>query len=101
MVIDYDYHRDLREGTVLPPESALTFMVSEYGDIYSANYAASDMASRFNDPWRRRYPSASESPIWVVNIPGGYALVPNSLYSPNMPWKDALAYLAAKMESVS
>jgi hypothetical protein len=81
-----------RGGTaqVNPPNPAVVFSEEEYGGYMKANYAARDCASRFNAPWRHRYPVGRESPLWVVRIPGAYAVVPNSLYCPNMPWKDLL-----------
>jgi hypothetical protein len=91
MVVDREYHRQLKDGTVRPPCEELVFLTANYGDVLGAHQAAHDLVAQFNGPWRHRYPS--ESPIWVVNVPGGYALVPNGLFSPNMAWKDAMGYV--------
>jgi len=76
-----DEQRAYREGTVKPPREELVF----------AHGRAHFLAGQFSRDWRKRYPTSP--PLWVVQVPEGYAIVPNDLYSPNMAWKDALAWI--------
>lgn len=85
LYVDADYHKMLRDGIVAPPNKSACFMNDAHGGYVEANSAARAVASRYSAPWRNRY---QQSPLWVVSIPGGYAVVPNGLYSPNLPWRD-------------
>jgi len=86
MVADKDYHDRLRTGEVAPPDRRLVWLDETWGGYMQAHDEAHLRAGLACKGWRLRYPG--ESPLWVVRIPNGYAIVPNSLYSPNMAWRD-------------
>ena len=90
MVLDHEYHRDLASGISTPLDTRLVWRDDDWGGLTQAHDAAHDAASRFIEGYRYRYPT--ESPLWVVRIPGGYAIVPNSMYSPNLPWIEAVSW---------
>ena len=90
MVADRDYHDCLGRGETAPPDSRLVWLDKTWGGYMKAHDEAHYCAGRFSKGWRSRYPG--ESPLWVVRIPGGYAIVPNSLYSPNMAWRDIVTW---------
>lgn len=95
MHVDAEYHRQLRSGEVSIGTDIGVFKDSDYGGYMNASSEARYCASRYSAPWRARYPT--ESPLWVVRIPDGYAVVPNSLYYQNKPWEDLCAdYIAKK-----
>jgi hypothetical protein len=82
-----DEQRAYREGEVKPPCPELVF--SDHNEAHT-------LAGEFCKGWRKRYPT--QPPLWVVQVPGGYAIVPNDLYYPNMAWKDAQDWIEAAKE---
>ena len=90
--MDWDYHRDLREGTLAPPNPSLVWTDEKEGGMMQAHDRAQDMAGRFSAGWRDCYP---EPALWVVRLRDFIALVPNSLYSTNLPWRDAVEWAKA------
>jgi len=93
-----DEARAYRHGNLRPPNAALVWQDADYGGPMGAALEARQVLDQYAQQWRTRYPVVSQPPVWCLRIPGGYALVPNSLYlfDQNRVWRDLLAYADTK-----
>jgi hypothetical protein len=95
--LDIEHHRALREGEAQPPNAKLVFHDKDHGGDMQANSAARQRAAEFCEGWHKRYKSGSA--LWVVRVPGGYAIIPNETYvvEQNRPWKVACEWGDGKL----